>query len=66
MRITVKDARTFAREGATVFLAGRTHDSMEVAAAAIREAGGTAEVGVVDALDRVDFPKGRKPRGPAG
>lgn len=44
-------ARAFAREGATVFLAGRTRDSLEVVAAAIREAGGTADVGLVDALD---------------
>ncbi len=44
-------ARSFAREGATVFLAGRTRDSLEVVAAAIREAGGTADVGLVDALD---------------
>ena len=45
-------ARSFAREGATVFLAGRTRDSLEVVAAAIRKAGGTAEVGLVDARDR--------------
>ena len=38
-------------EGATVFLAGRTRDSLEVVAAAIRRLGGTAEVGLVDALD---------------
>lgn len=44
-------ARSFAREGATVFLAGRTRDSLEVVAAAIREAGGTADVRLVDALD---------------
>lgn len=44
-------ARSFAREGATVFLAGRTRDPLEVVAAAIREAGGTAEIGLVDALD---------------
>ena len=46
-------ARSFAREGATVFLAGRTRDSLEIVAAAIQQAGGTAEVVLVDARDRV-------------
>jgi NAD(P)-dependent dehydrogenase (short-subunit alcohol dehydrogenase family) len=44
-------ARTFAREGARVFLAGRTRESLEAVAADIRAAGGSAEVAVVDALD---------------
>lgn len=44
-------ARTFAREGARVFLAGRTREPLEVVAADIAGAGGAAEVAVVDALD---------------
>ena len=40
-------ARTFAREGATVFLAGRTRAGLE----AIAADGGAAHVDVVDALD---------------
>ncbi len=44
-------ARTFVREGARVFLAGRTAGSLELVADEIRAAGGTAEVAVVDALD---------------
>jgi NAD(P)-dependent dehydrogenase (short-subunit alcohol dehydrogenase family) len=44
-------ARTFALEGARVFLAGRTRKSLEAVAADIRAAGGYAEVQVVDALD---------------
>ena len=44
-------ARTFAREGATVFLAGRTRDSLERVAADVTAAGGRAEVAVVDATD---------------
>ena len=44
-------ALTFAREGATVFLAGRTRRSLERVAAQIEAAGGRAEVSVVDALD---------------
>lgn len=43
-------ARTFAREGATVFLVGRTREKLEAVAADIRAAGGSAEVAVVDAL----------------
>jgi 3-oxoacyl-[acyl-carrier protein] reductase len=42
-------ARAFAREGARVFLAGRTRERLEEVAADIREAGGTAEEAVVDA-----------------
>ncbi len=44
-------ARTFAREGATVFLVGRTKQPLEAVAAAIRAEGGAAEVAVLDALD---------------
>jgi NAD(P)-dependent dehydrogenase (short-subunit alcohol dehydrogenase family) len=44
-------ARTFAREGARVFLAGRTRASLEAVADDIAAAGGSAEVADVDALD---------------
>jgi NAD(P)-dependent dehydrogenase (short-subunit alcohol dehydrogenase family) len=44
-------ARAFAREGARVFLAGRTAASLETVAGVIRAAGGAAETAVVDALD---------------
>ena len=44
-------ARTFAREGATVFLVGRTREKLEAVAQSITSAGGSAEVAVVDALD---------------
>ncbi len=44
-------ARTFAREGAKVFLAGRTRPSLDAVAADITAAGGSAEVAEVDALD---------------
>jgi NAD(P)-dependent dehydrogenase (short-subunit alcohol dehydrogenase family) len=44
-------ARTFAREGARVFLAGRTRGKLEAAAADITTAGGSAEVAEFDALD---------------
>jgi NAD(P)-dependent dehydrogenase (short-subunit alcohol dehydrogenase family) len=44
-------SRTFAEEGATVFLAGRRRGSLEAVATAIAENGGTAHVAVVDALD---------------
>jgi NAD(P)-dependent dehydrogenase (short-subunit alcohol dehydrogenase family) len=44
-------ARTFAREGARVVLAGRTRATLDAVAADIAAAGGTAEVAVVDALD---------------
>jgi 3-oxoacyl-[acyl-carrier protein] reductase len=45
-------ARAFAREGAKVFLAGRTRAKLEVVAEQIRSAGGIAEIAQVDALDR--------------
>lgn len=44
-------ARAFGREGARVFLAGRTPETLERVAGDIRAAGGTAETAVVDALD---------------
>jgi len=44
-------ARAFAREGARVFLAGRTQTTLDAVAEAIRSAGGTAETATVDALD---------------
>jgi len=45
-------ATTFAREGARVFLAGRTRAKMEAVADAIAAAGGAAEAAEVDALDK--------------
>jgi NAD(P)-dependent dehydrogenase (short-subunit alcohol dehydrogenase family) len=44
-------ARTFAREGAKVFLAGRTLASLDAVARDISAAGGVAETAQVDALD---------------
>jgi 3-oxoacyl-[acyl-carrier protein] reductase len=44
-------ARAFAREGARVFLAGRTLATLESAAGEIRESGGMAETTQVDAYD---------------
>ena len=44
-------ARSFAREGARVFLAGRSEDKLRAVADGIRAAGGDAETAVVDALD---------------
>src|SRR4029453_998233 len=44
-------ARTFAREGARVFLVGRTAAPLEAAVAAIRADGGTADHAVLDATD---------------
>jgi len=44
-------ARAFAREGARVFLAGRTSASLDAVAEEIRSAGGAAETAQVDALD---------------
>jgi len=42
-----------AREGAKVFLAGRTRESLEEVAKEIAAAGGVAETAQVDALDEV-------------
>jgi NAD(P)-dependent dehydrogenase (short-subunit alcohol dehydrogenase family) len=44
-------ARVFAREGARVFLGGRTLQNLEEVAEEIRSAGGMAEAAVLDALD---------------
>ena len=44
-------ARAFAREGARVFLAGRTLATLDKVAGEIRAAGGVAETAPVDALD---------------
>jgi len=44
-------ARAFAREGAKVFLAGRTLATLDKVAVEIRAAGGAAETAQVDALD---------------
>ena len=44
-------ARAFAREGARVFLAGRTAARLEAVAEEIRAAGGAVETAQVDALD---------------
>jgi 7-alpha-hydroxysteroid dehydrogenase len=44
-------AKAFAREGARVFLAGRTRSSLEKVADEIRAAGGKADVAPVDATD---------------
>jgi glutamyl-tRNA reductase len=44
-------ARAFAREGATVFLAGRTLAKLDKVADEIRRAGGAAETAHVDAMD---------------
>ena len=44
-------AKAFAREGASVFLTGRTEGSLEAIAKEIRSSGGSADVSTVDALD---------------
>jgi NAD(P)-dependent dehydrogenase (short-subunit alcohol dehydrogenase family) len=44
-------ARAFAREGARVFLVGRTREKLDAVANEITAAGWSAEVAVVDALD---------------
>ncbi|MBJ7597278.1 SDR family oxidoreductase [Candidatus Nephthysia bennettiae] len=44
-------ARTFAREGARVFLAGRTREKLAAVNSQITSAGGSAEFATVDALD---------------
>ena len=45
-------ARAFASAGARVFLAGRTESTLAALADEIRAAGGLAETGTVDAMDR--------------
>jgi 3-oxoacyl-[acyl-carrier protein] reductase len=44
-------AKEYAREGARVFLAGRTREKLEAVAEEIRSAGGSADVAALDALD---------------
>jgi len=44
-------AKAFAREGARVFLTGRTRDKLDEVASEITAAGGQAEAAVIDALD---------------
>jgi NAD(P)-dependent dehydrogenase (short-subunit alcohol dehydrogenase family) len=44
-------ARAYAREGASVHLAGRTHANLEAIATSIRSAGGAAHVAQLDVLD---------------
>src|SRR6266704_1026820 len=44
-------ARAFAREGAKVFLAGRTLPRLDAVAREIAAAGGTVETAAVDSLD---------------
>jgi NAD(P)-dependent dehydrogenase (short-subunit alcohol dehydrogenase family) len=44
-------ARVFAREGATVFLAGRTRETLDAVASEITAQGGSAHCAVLDALD---------------
>src|SRR5690349_19586805 len=43
--------KAFVREGATVFIAGRTQSKLDKVAAEIRSKGGKVETAVVDALD---------------
>lgn len=50
-------ARAFAREGAKVFLAGRTLAKLDAVAEAIRAAGGAAETAQVDALEEQSVQK---------
>jgi 3-oxoacyl-[acyl-carrier protein] reductase len=50
-RIGSAVTRAFAREGAKVFLAGRTQSKLETLAEEISIAGGAAEAAQVDALD---------------
>jgi 3-oxoacyl-[acyl-carrier protein] reductase len=47
-------ARAFAREGATVHLAGRTAATLQMVADDIATAGGQAQVAVVDALNEAE------------
>lgn len=51
-------AKTFAREGARVFLAGRTLQKLEELAAQIRSDGSQADAVQVDALDKVSVDNG--------
>ncbi|HEY6771788.1 MAG TPA: SDR family oxidoreductase [Solirubrobacterales bacterium] len=47
-------ARAFAREGARVFLCGRTQEKLDTVADEIRSGGGTASTAIVDALDEAE------------
>ncbi|RCS23057.1 SDR family NAD(P)-dependent oxidoreductase [Phyllobacterium salinisoli] len=47
-------ARAFAREGAELFLAGRTKEKLDAVANDICSAGGRAEISVIDALNERD------------
>ena len=51
-RIGAAVARGFAREGATLFLAGRTEQTLATVAEEIRSRGGMAETAILDALDQ--------------
>ena len=55
-------ARAFAEEGADVFLAGRTESRLQKVARDIREAGGSAETAVVDALDETQVKPHDRPQ----
>jgi NAD(P)-dependent dehydrogenase (short-subunit alcohol dehydrogenase family) len=44
-------AKEFAKEGARLFLVGRTREKLEAVARDVEAAGGSAEVAVLDALD---------------
>jgi 3-oxoacyl-[acyl-carrier protein] reductase len=56
-------ARAFAREGAKVFLAGRTIAKIDALAKEIRAAGGVVETAEVDALERASRRKALQRRG---
>jgi 3-oxoacyl-[acyl-carrier protein] reductase len=51
-RIGAAVARGFAREGANLFLAGRTEQTLATVADEIRSRGGMAETAILDALDQ--------------
>lgn len=51
-KIGSKVAATFAREGAKVHLTGRNQAKLDAVATTIREAGGNATTGIVDAMDK--------------
>jgi len=50
-------SRAFAREGAQLFLAGRTFDKVDALAAELSQAGASATAAAVDALDRAAVEK---------
>ncbi|WP_207515422.1 SDR family NAD(P)-dependent oxidoreductase [Longitalea luteola] len=55
-------ARVFAREGANVFIAGRTQARLDAVAADISAAGGQVETAVVDAFDQRAVEEAQKNR----